>query len=91
MRRARLIVRRRALVRAAIAGGGLAALEAEQRAPPVVAPGSMPELRVPELRVPEVRVPELRVEQLEQLAELRARGILTDEEFAAEKKRILGD
>jgi hypothetical protein len=85
MRKARLIVRRRALVRAAIAGGGLAALEAEQRAPPVVALGPMPERGVPERGVPE-----LRVEQLEQLAELRARGILTDEEFAAEKKRILG-
>jgi hypothetical protein len=45
---------------------------------------------VPERGVPERGVPELSVEQLEQLAELRARGILTDEEFAAEKKRILG-
>jgi Short C-terminal domain len=30
------------------------------------------------------------VEQIEQLAELREQGILTEEEFAAEKKRLLG-
>jgi hypothetical protein len=29
-------------------------------------------------------------EQLEELAELREQGILTEEEFAAEKKRLLG-
>jgi hypothetical protein len=30
------------------------------------------------------------VEQLKELAELREQGILTDEEFAAEKKKLLG-
>lgn len=30
------------------------------------------------------------VEQLEQLAKLKEQGILTDEEFAAEKARLLG-
>jgi Short C-terminal domain len=30
------------------------------------------------------------MEQLKQLADLKAQGILTDEEFAAEKKKILG-
>jgi Short C-terminal domain len=30
------------------------------------------------------------IAQLQQLAELKAQGILTDEEFAAEKARILG-
>jgi hypothetical protein len=31
-----------------------------------------------------------RITQLQQLAELKGRGVLTDEEFAAEKARILG-
>jgi hypothetical protein len=31
-----------------------------------------------------------RITQLKQLGELKAQGILTDEEFAAEKARILG-
>jgi hypothetical protein len=31
-----------------------------------------------------------RVEQLKDLADLKAQGVLTDEEFAAEKARILG-
>ena len=31
-----------------------------------------------------------RIEQLQKLAELKGQGILTDEEFAAEKARILG-
>ena len=31
-----------------------------------------------------------RIEQLRQLGELKAQGILTEEEFAAEKARILG-
>jgi hypothetical protein len=31
-----------------------------------------------------------RVQQLKDLADLKAQGVLTDEEFAAEKARILG-
>ena len=31
-----------------------------------------------------------RIEQLTKLAELKGQGVLTDEEFAAEKARILG-
>ena len=31
-----------------------------------------------------------KIEMLKQLGELRAQGVLTDEEFATEKKRILG-
>jgi len=30
------------------------------------------------------------LEQIKELAELREQGILTEEEFAAEKKRLLG-
>jgi hypothetical protein len=33
---------------------------------------------------------ESRVDQLKSLGELKAQGVLTDEEFAAEKARILG-
>ncbi len=33
---------------------------------------------------------ESRVDQLKELAELKAQGILTEQEFAAEKARILG-
>jgi hypothetical protein len=32
----------------------------------------------------------LPVEQIKELAELREQGILTEEEFAAEKKKLLG-
>ena len=31
-----------------------------------------------------------KIEMLKQLGELRAQGVLTEEEFATEKKRILG-
>ena len=34
--------------------------------------------------------PDIPVEQLRELAELREQGILTEEEFAAEKQRLLG-
>ena len=33
---------------------------------------------------------EARIAELEQLAQLKAQGILTDEEFEAKKKQILG-
>jgi hypothetical protein len=57
--------------------------------------------RASKLRLPEMRKPagtdraadsgeEGRLGQLERLAELREKGILTDEEFAAEKARVLG-
>ena len=47
----------------------------EQAPPPAAAPVSSGESRV---------------DQLKDLAELKARGVLTDEEFEAEKARILG-
>jgi hypothetical protein len=59
--------------------------------------------RASKLRLPEMRKPgggegaeapadaeSGRLQQLERLAELREKGILTDEEFAAEKARVLG-
>ena len=39
---------------------------------------------------PNLGVSEDSIEQLKQLADLKAQGILTDEEFAAQKKKILG-
>jgi hypothetical protein len=39
---------------------------------------------------PQPAAPPDRITQLKQLGELKAQGILTDEEFAAEKARILG-
>ena len=59
--------------------------------------------RASKLRLPEVRRPaadgpaesatndeDNRLHRLERLAELREKGVLTDEEFAAEKARVLG-
>jgi Short C-terminal domain len=61
-------------------------------------------LRLPEMRRPggnegdaespggpQLDDEESRLQRLERLAELHAKGVLTDEEFAAEKARVLGD
>jgi hypothetical protein len=55
-------------------------------------------LRLPEMRRPSADAPDapadaadVRLRRLGQLAELREKGVLTDEELAAEKARILGD
>ena len=57
--------------------------------------------RASKLRLPEVRRPEAgggaaddedaRLARLERLGELREKGVLNDEEFAAEKAKVLGD
>jgi len=51
-------------------------------------------LRLPEKRAPESEAPPARendrLQELERLGELREKGILSDEEFAAEKARVLG-
>jgi Short C-terminal domain len=63
---------------------GQEALEAQQQgyaAPPQAAPAAP--------AAPATAAGEDRVQQLKDLAELKAQGILTDEEFAAEKARIL--
>jgi hypothetical protein len=60
--------------------------------------------RASKLRLPEVRMPggadrggepdgdpeEMRLRRLERLAELHAKGVLSDDELAAEKRRVLG-
>jgi hypothetical protein len=51
----------------------------EEQAPPPAAP--------PPAAPP---APESRIDQLRELGELKAQGVLTDQEFEAEKARILG-
>ncbi|HSB39524.1 MAG TPA: SHOCT domain-containing protein [Gaiellaceae bacterium] len=88
--------RRRPLARAAMVGGAayytgkkvqegreadaerdarLEELEAQQAPPPAPAPAAAPQVDM--------------VEQLERLAKLKEQGILTDEEFAAQKQKLL--
>jgi sugar (pentulose or hexulose) kinase len=83
MFRARRIMRRRAIGRTAAAGG--AAFYAAKRGA-----GAAQEEEAPEA-VGEAAAPEPAadpVEQIEELAELLEQGILTEEEFAAEKKKL---
>src|SRR3954462_9765578 len=44
----------------------------------------------PPQRAPPPPMDDPRIEQLQKLAELKGQGVLTDEEFAAEKARVLG-
>ena len=75
MFRARRIRRRRAIARSAAIGG--AEPVQEQRAGETQGEAPAPESGTD------------RVEQIKELAELRDQGILTEEEFAAEKKKLL--
>lgn len=68
------LVRRRPLLRAAAIGGG--AYMAGKREPVAAAPAADPAVSDP-------------IEQLTQLGKLRDQGVLSDEEFAAQKARIL--
>ena len=69
-----------------------AAGQYEDQAPPAPAPADEP--AAPEAAAPEAAAPEAaespQVEQIKQLAALKDQGILTDEEFAASKAKILG-
>ena len=56
----------------------------EQPAPPPAAPAPPPSVPTPSAGA------EDRIAQLKELANLKAQGILTDAELAAEKARILG-
>jgi len=55
-------------------------------APPVQAPATA----APAVQAPAAAPQESYLEELEKLAELHDRGILSDEEFAAKKKQLLG-
>jgi hypothetical protein len=95
-----LLRRRRPLLRAAAVGGGayamgkqrarsqereaeqearLSGLEQEAYAPPASAPAPAPTAMSPDV-----------IEQLKQLGQLREQGVLTDQEFAAQKAKLLG-
>ena len=82
MFRARRVMRRRAVGRAAAAGG--AAYYAAKRGAEAGEQAQEGSDAPPAENEPDP------VEQIKQLNELRAQGILTDEEFAAEKKKLLG-
>jgi hypothetical protein len=81
-------MRRRAVARGAVIGGvayhaakrGSSAGQQEQEQAQNETPEQAP---APEA----ARDP---IEQIKELSELRAQGILTDEEFTAEKKKLLG-
>jgi hypothetical protein len=45
---------------------------------------------VPQQRAPEPAAADDTIEQLKALADLKAQGVLTDEEFAAQKAKVLG-
>ena len=61
--------------------------QAQDQAPPAPAPAADP--AAPEAAAPEA-AESPQVEQIKQLAALKDQGILTDEEFAASKAKILG-
>ena len=64
----------------------------QDQAPPAPAPADEP--AAPEAAAPEAAAPEAaesaQIEQIKQLAALKDQGILTEEEFAASKAKILG-
>ncbi|HWO46926.1 MAG TPA: SHOCT domain-containing protein, partial [Solirubrobacterales bacterium] len=59
------------------------------RLPEVKRPGGEPDAEAPTQAMP-TSEEDARLERLEKLGTLRDKGILTDEEFAAEKARLLG-
>lgn len=83
----RRVMRRRMVRRAAVVGGTAYAVgkhasnQREEQAAEAAAAAPPPQVAPAE---PDT------VEQLRRLAELRDQGILTEEEFSAEKRKILG-
>ena len=71
--------RRRPLVRAAMVGG--VAYHAGQKTQPAAAPTAAP--------APAGGLSDAAIDQLKQLAELKDSGVLTQEEFDDQKRRIL--
>ena len=80
----RQILRRRVIARTAVVGG--AAYYAAKRTRRAGQPGAN---ATPQEPTPEEPVSDP-IEQIKQLNELRSQGILSDEEFIAEKRKLLG-
>lgn len=85
MFRPRRILRRRVIARTAVVGG--AAYYAAKRSRRAVQ--QQPENAGPQEAIREEDASDP-IEQIKQLNELRSQGILSDEEFIAEKKKLLG-
>ncbi len=87
--RPRRVMRRRAIARTAVVGG--VAYSAAKRGSQAGQPQQQAEAQPPEPAAespaPEAADP---IEQIKELSELRDQGILTEEEFTAEKKKLLG-
>jgi hypothetical protein len=82
--------RRRPLARAAMVGG--AAYYAGKRRQETIQDDEMTEARLQELEARQAtpqRTAALPVEELKQLAELKAQGVLTEDEFEEQKRRLL--
>lgn len=83
--------RRRPLLRAAMVGG--VAYHAGKRRQETIEQDEMTEARLQELEAQQTRAPSapagVPVEQLKQLAELRAQGVLSEDEFEEQKRRLL--
>jgi hypothetical protein len=86
---ARAAVRTTAVVgTAAVVGGAMSRRGQQQAPPPQEAPA--PEVQYVEAPAAPVGPSPDAIEQLKELAGLKDQGILTEEEFAAQKAKILG-
>jgi hypothetical protein len=83
--------RRRPLLRAAMVGG--VAYHAGKRRQETMEQDEMTEARLQQLEAQQTGAPSapagVPVEQLKQLAELRAQGVLSEDEFEEQKRRLL--
>ena len=83
--------RRRPLLRAAMVGG--VAYHAGKRRQETIEEDQMNEARLQQLEAQQTGAPSapagVPVEQLKQIAELRAQGVLSEEEFEQQKRRLL--
>jgi hypothetical protein len=86
------IRRRRPVLRAAAVGGGayyMGKRRAEAQAPEAAPPPEAPAPAAPG-PPPSGGMSAEAVQRLQELAELHKQGVLTDEEFASQKARLLG-